>query len=63
MREFPNELFEVQKMIELARRILEREDDNKYYNYFIAFADAEKQKKYEEFGNVDAIHEKILNAI
>ncbi len=62
IREFPGELFDVQKMAALSEKIKNSGQGNKHYNYFVAFADPVKQESYKKFGDVLDIYEKIVEA-
>lgn len=61
-REFPGLPFDPEKMAVLSEKIKNRGMGNKHYNYFVAFADKKKQELYKDFGNVRALHEKIVEA-
>ena len=61
-REFPGEPFDVQKMAKLSEKIKNSGKGNRYYNYFVAFADPIKQQSYKDFGDVQCIYEKIVEA-
>ncbi len=60
-REYPNEPFALDKMQELAVRLSnEREAQNDAYNYFIVFADSDKQREYGKWGDLAKAHAAIV---
>lgn len=59
--EYPGQPFTVEKMQELADTLKEQ-GSNKAYNYFVSFADPEKQIKYAQYGDIKKIHEAVVAA-
>ena len=52
-RYFPNKPFDIEKMRSICRT-------SKEINYFISFADPEKQEKYRDIADISAIYRKIV---
>jgi len=55
-KQLPNQPFNLQKIQQLAQQ----SQDGKAINYFISFADPQKQSKYQQYGNVKNIHDQMV---
>jgi hypothetical protein len=56
-QEFPNQPFDVKNLIELGK------DDSTLTNYFVAFANPEKQQKYSQYGDIKKANVEMINLV
>jgi len=62
VKEYPGEPFDLLKMQELALK-LQAEGKPNARNYFIVFADPEKQEKYGLYGDVKKAHDNMMTMV
>lgn len=62
LKEFPGHNFDVDKITELAQRIMNREGRPQMYNYFVALLDPIRIEKYKAYGDTRKIYMSIVEA-
>ncbi|MEN9604355.1 MAG: hypothetical protein RJB39_40 [Candidatus Parcubacteria bacterium] len=62
MREYPKEEFDLQRMIALIDKMTDPKAKNKALQYFVRFNDPGRQEQYRAYGDVEAVHQAIVEA-